>query len=275
MSKIYLNDLLNLSKEELANTKIRLNTYNGEKNPIDIFKKEPKQLLDWNYWNNKTYRVGQFAIGLVNKGNHNWLLFTIDEITSVLDVPKNMGVGFTYKPIEKYQKYFGRVVIKYHNTIQQLFRNADPLIDELEVIEILPSVYTGIEFPGYDKVSLTFNELDLIMNSSNPSYRNALENQKAVYLITDKSNGKLYVGSATAQYGMLLNRWKSYHKNGHGNNVELIDLVNRLTFEHVKEHFQYSVIENYNQKVDDDFVRDRETYWKNILDTKHNGYNSN
>lgn len=37
--KLKLNDLLNLTDEELYNTKIRLNTYNGVTNPIEDFKK--------------------------------------------------------------------------------------------------------------------------------------------------------------------------------------------------------------------------------------------
>ena len=50
--KLKLNDLLGLTKEELKNTKIRLNTYNGQTNPIDEYKKNPESLLKWNYWNN-------------------------------------------------------------------------------------------------------------------------------------------------------------------------------------------------------------------------------
>lgn len=37
--KLKLNDLLGLTEEELSRTKIRLNTYNGDKDPIDEFKK--------------------------------------------------------------------------------------------------------------------------------------------------------------------------------------------------------------------------------------------
>lgn len=275
MKRIYLNDLLGLSETDIHRTKVRLNTNNGAHDPINIFKRNPKELLGWNYWNNKNYHVGEYAIGLVNKGNNNWLMFTIDEITGVLDIPKNTGVGYTFKPLEKYEKYFGRVIIKYHNKSQQMMRKASSIMDELEVVEILPSIYTGIEFPGYDKISLSYTELDLIINSRNPSYRNALENQKAVYVITDTNTGKLYVGSATSTNHMLLSRWKSYHANGHGGNVELKNLVEVLGFEYVKQHFQYSVIENYNQKVADDFILDRERYWKKVLSTMKHGYNAN
>ena len=40
--KLKLNDILGLTQEELSRTKIRLNTYNGDKNHIDEFKKNPQ-----------------------------------------------------------------------------------------------------------------------------------------------------------------------------------------------------------------------------------------
>lgn len=67
-------------------------------------------------------------------------------------------------------------------------------MDELEIKQILPSIYNGFDFPGYDKVSLTYDGLKTIVNGDYLSYLNALSNQKAVYLQTDKKTGKLYVG---------------------------------------------------------------------------------
>lgn len=282
--ELKLNDLLNLSNEELRTTKIRLNTYNGDKNPIDEFKKNPKLLLDWNYWNNKPYRIGQISIGLVNMGNDRWLLFTVGKIKRVLDVPidgnnrpsnDGHGIQVEYETLEQFQDLYGRVVIGYHNESQQLFRNAIPFIDELVVREILPTVFTGFEFPGYDNVRLSYEQLSTIVYGNYPSYHNALKNQKAVYLQTDKATGKLYVGSATAQYGMLLQRWEAYVENGHGGNIGLKELINQEGFDYIKHNFQYSIIENFNAKVDDNYVLQREAYWKDVLQTRKFGYNKN
>jgi len=41
---IMLNDLLRLSEDELKNTKIRFNQYNGKENPIEKFKKNAQEL---------------------------------------------------------------------------------------------------------------------------------------------------------------------------------------------------------------------------------------
>lgn len=279
-----LNDLLGLTIEELQSTKIRLNTYNGDKNPIDEFKKNPKLLLDWNYWNNKPYRVGQISVGLVNMGFDRWLLFTVGKIKRLLSIPidgnnrpsvDGHGIQVEYETVEKYQDLYGRVVIEYHNNSQQLFRDAIPFIEKLSVKEILPSVYSGFDFPGYDNVCLTYEQLATIVHGNYPSYHNALKNQKAVYLQTDKATGKLYVGSATAQYGMLLQRWQSYIDNGHGGNVGLKELISQKGFAYIKQNFQYTIIENFNAKVDDAYVLQREAYWKDVLQTKKFGYNKN
>lgn len=277
--KLKLNDLLGLTPEELSRTKIRLNTYNGDKNPIDEFKKNPQLLLNWNYWNNKPYKKDQISIGLVNMGNHKWLLFTVGVIKNVLEKPIHSvdginGVQVEYESLEKYSDLYGRVVLNYHNKTQQLFRNAD-LIDELEVKEILPCVFTGFDFPGYDNVSLSYEQLETIVNGNYPSYHNALENQKAVYLQTDTATGKLYVGSATSKYGMLLARWRTYVHNGHGGNKDLIKLVEENGFDYIKKNFQYTILENFNSKVDDKYVLTRESYWKDVFQSRKFGYNKN
>lgn len=277
--KLKLNDLLGLTKNELSRVRIRLNTYNGEKNPIDEFKKNPELLLRWNYWNSKPYKVGQISIGLVNMGNDRWLLFTVGEIKKLLDKPLYSksgtdGVQVEYETMEKYADLYGRVIISYHNTSQQLFRSSG-IIDELVIKEILPSVFTGFDFPGYENVCLSYEQLETIVNGNYPSYQNALKNQKAVYLQTDKATGKLYVGSATAANDMLLSRWRTYILNGHGGNEDLVKLVEEKGFDYIKKNFQYTILENFNAKVDDEYILSRESYWKDALQSRKFGYNKN
>ena len=147
--------------------------------------------------------------------------------------------------------------------------------DDLEVLEILPNVFDGDEFPGYDTVRLSYTQLCSIIARQKKSWITALANQKAVYLITDKSNGKLYVGSATSDNGMLLARWSNYAANGHGGNVELQKLVEAKGLAHVKQHFQYSILETYNARIDDKIILERESWWKETLQSRTFGYNAN
>ena len=278
---IKLNDLLKLTESELENTKIRFCQYNGEDNPIDLYKKNPTELLNWHYWNSQKFKEGQLTIGIVKLDGDDWLLFTIGRITKDLKLSYR-GVGYEYETLgfveEKgidYSDFYGRVVISYHKKMMSQFPNANTVINEFLVKEILPSLYTGFDFPGYENVSLSYYDLETILNGNYPSYKNALEHQQAVYVLTDKKTGKLYVGSATAKDKMLLSRWMGYITTFHNGNKDLKELYEKEGAEYFKKYFQYSIIENYNSNVDYNYIIKRESYWKKVLDTRNHGYNKN
>ena len=74
---------------------------------------------------------------------------------------------------------------------------------------------------------------------------------------------------------MLLQRWRSYADNGHGGNKRLKKIVDSDGIDYVRSYFQYSILENYNAKVDDGVILERESWWKEILQTREFGYNDN
>ena len=43
----------------------------------------------------------------------------------------------------------------------------------------------------------------------------------------------------------------------------------------IKQNFQYTILENFNAKVDDSYVLRREAYWKEVLQSRKFGYNKN
>ena len=271
---IKLNDLLGISKTD--SVKVRFNQSDGIQDPMLLYLQNPEIVnTQWLFWR-KTQRyfsVGQIAICLLNLSSDTWLLTTIKRVTKEFNVTN--GINYEGEELEEYRKYFGRVVIKYHKTAQTQGMHYGTVCDDLEVLEILPNTFDDDEFPGYDKVRLSYDQLKLIIDRKKKSWISALESQKAVYLITNKSNGKLYVGSATSDNGMLLSRWSNYVENGHGNNVELKRVVDENGFNYVKQNFQYSILENYNSKVDDHVILEREQWWKETLQSRLFGYNKN
>ena len=268
---IKLNDILNFSQEELKNTKIKFNLmFSGNWNPIEIFKNsDMKTLLEGQYWNyskQKIFKEGQTTIGFIRIKDDLWLLFHIGKVTKDLNVFK--GIGYEHEELLEYKKYFGRLIVKYKNTSQNLARHAVPLIDECEVYEILPDIFDNDIFPGYDNVNLSWNDLSRVLQKD--SWKTALQNQKGVYLITDTSNGKMYVGSAYGER-MLLGRWEDYVKTGNGGNKELKE----LSFDHIKQYFRYSILDIFKSTIKDDLIISRETWWKEVLLTRDFGYNKN
>lgn len=275
-NKLYINDILRFDENEMKNIKIKFNQFNGDSNPIDEYINSPDTINNmWFFWRTKKryFNVGQVAICLLKLSSDMWLLTTIKKITKELDVKG--GINYEGEELEEYKPYYGRMIVKFHKKSQPQCRFYDKVYNEIEVVQILPSIFDGDEFPGYDKVRLTYDKLSSIINRGKRDWISALENQKAVYLITDTKNGKLYVGSATSENGMLLQRWKDYILNGHGGNKELVDLVSKEGFDYVKEYFQYSILENYNAKIDDKVILQRESWWKETLQSRKFGYNKN
>lgn len=74
---------------------------------------------------------------------------------------------------------------------------------------------------------------------------------------------------------MLLKRWSDYVRDGHGGDIALRQLVKEKGKEYVEEYFQYTLLENYNQRTNDNYILERESWWKKALDTREHGYNEN
>ena len=273
---ILLNDLLHLDQGELSRAKIKFNLHGGGVRHIDVFLQNTDDVNNTAlFWRRKKrhFNVGQIAISLIQMSRDTWLLATVKEVTRELGVTD--GVNYEGVEKEQYQPFFGRVIIKYHKKLQEGVRYANSIINELEVQQILPSIFDGEDFPGYDKVRLSYEQLSIIIQRRKQDWVSALENQKAVYLITDKGSGKLYVGSAYGENGMLLKRWTDYVGNGHGGNKLLKAVIEDFGMDYVANNFQYSILENYNARVDKRIILERESWWKETLGSKVFGLNAN
>lgn len=248
-------------------------TKDGGYDPIKFFKENHEELMKgqfYNYSKNRSFYEGNIAIGLARIEGDKWLLFDISRITKDLDIKG--GVGYEHETLNEYKKYFGRIIVKYHNTSQNMIRWAENLIDDLEVLEILPESFNDDDFPGYENVDLSFGDLKRVVDRKD--WKTALENQKGVYLIVDKMNGKKYVGSAYGE-NMILGRWKNYLDNGHGGNIELRKLIEENGFDYVKNNFRYSILDIHKSTTDDKIIIHRESRWKKVLKSKEFGYNAN
>jgi len=89
------------------------------------------------YWNyeKKIFQQGQKTIGFFRIDENDpdkWLLFHMGTVTK--DLNKLDDVGYECDILKDYEKYFGRLVIKYHNSAQNLVRRAEDLISKCEVI---------------------------------------------------------------------------------------------------------------------------------------------
>src|SRR5690606_36961622 len=144
-TNILLNDLLHLSSEEIKLYKVKFNQLNREgTNPMDEYKKNPDVIDDrWLFWREtqRYFKVGQIAINLMRLSYDTWLLTTIKEVTEDLNIEH--GVNYKGRAVDTFSKYYGRVIVKYYKYHQGQGRLLSEIIDQLEVVQILPTTFDG------------------------------------------------------------------------------------------------------------------------------------
>jgi hypothetical protein len=270
MGKILLNDVLKM--DDLSNVKVRfnINSDSNDYDPLALFqsgKEGRKKLLNGNFWNSenkKWFSEGDIVLGFARIEGYKWLLFDISRVIKDLDVLA--GVGYRYKMLKEYEKYFGRLIVEYHKSSASPIFWAKTIFDECAVLKIMETIFENDEFPGYEWVDISWEELSIAIEKE--SWISALCNQKGIYLIRDTRSHKMYVGSAYGEH-MILGRWKNYIKNGHGGNTEL----KKISFEDIKKYFRYSILDIYKSTTDDKIIIQRENWWMDILQTRKFGYN--
>ncbi len=295
MSTIKFTSLLHLSDDDMNHLKLEFNSnwqYNVEEQAPEVVEKLGNEsrffdLLDMycsgevavikesvktHNPNRRRFKNGDIVFCFIPyTSNKDWILVNAYK---VLDDSKWL-VGADEDYMAEYQPYFGRLVVHYEDKTHNILVRSHEIIDTIYVKTILEHPYNelGEDFPGYENVDLSWNDLRRVLKFKN--WQTALENQKAVYLITDTATNKRYVGSA---YGdnMLLGRWRNYAENGHGGNKELKALVEEKGLGYVKDNFRYSILDIYKSTTDDETIIARESWWKNILLTRGDyGYNAN
>lgn len=273
---ISLQDLLKITKNDVKRTKVKFNQFDGINLPLQDFVNNSDYVNDFKlFWRSEKryFNVGELAINFVQMTADTWLLTTIKEVTEELSIFH--GQNWRGQELQQYSDYYGRLVVRFKKTTRLTVLWYEPILPQLEVVELLPEIYGGEDFSGYDRINLSYYQLESILRIGKKDWVTALKNQKAVYLLVDDSNGKQYVGSATSASGMLLSRWSTYIETGHGGNKDLRRLVDEQGFDHIKNHFHYILLENYNGKVDDHYIWERESWWKQALLSREFGYNFN
>lgn len=281
--ELKLNSILNLSDDDLKNSKIELNISRGKygEKYIDVWlaldedaKKSGKNNISYWPWYGKSHNFheGQLVFSFIKKSYNEWLFISAGKI---LSIPADDRAEVEI--LEKYKPLFGRLIINYYkgNTYERYTFNLSHLNGEESVKEILPCLYSGESFNGYDNVNLPYKKLkDIFDGKIMPTYAEALKKITGVYCLTDTNNGKLYIGSATGTEGVA-QRWGNYLSSKHGGNVKLRKLHDEKGDEYFEKYFTYTLIEYFGLSYDPEKVKEREQYWKNCFDTIKNGYNDN
>ena len=175
--------------------------------------------------------------------------------------------------LDVFRQFGGRVLVDWGVMAAQRwlqwFKNDKNIIQIDEGI-----IRMMIPFKTYNDVLLDFKELKNIVDTDNAEWREKLKAVNGIYGISDKSNGRLYVGSAYGEEG-IWGRWKDYAETkGHGNNDMLVDIIKQNP-DYAWDNLQWFILETFSLDVTDAYAVERENLYKLKLCTRRFGYNKN
>jgi hypothetical protein len=230
---------------------------------------------EWQEAQNKENFKRNYILSLIFKSKGEWIFAGIYKSIGVKPGRIGNPQGFTYKT-ELYdigKELIGRLIISFEKDFRASYLKLEEHIEKFSVCEIARNIYKIESFPGYSNVHITFDLLRAIYDEEEYSWKTALSNVKGIYLISDKTNGKLYVGSASGEFSFW-NRWKQYVETGHGGNIALRELIRNNKYDYTN-NFSFSILEICNINTMDDEIFKKESFWKEKLLTREFGYNRN
>ena len=242
--------------------------------PLDVFVRSREDWDGWNRWRGTKNRFNRPYILALIKFYPECDIWLFGGIYKVLSrKPDGYEIERVCGCDKFYDKLVGRLKICFSPPGRSRDRKLENYFEKMFISELLKEPYSGEPFPGYENICHDFDKLEAIFQMERPDWKAALESVKGVYLIVDKKNGKKYVGSAYGDAGVWA-RWSCYIGTGHGWNDELITLIDQRGRDYAK-NFRFSLLEYRPAKTDDKVIIERESYWKNALLSREQGYNKN
>ncbi|MFA5904759.1 MAG: GIY-YIG nuclease family protein [Desulfobacula sp.] len=274
MSSIPVTQIIRI--DESNQYKFHAARWNGDDQPLDVYVRDKKEWFNWNTWRNKKDEFSRkYIFSLIDfyPESDMWLFGGIYEVLKRNDIPNSHS--YEIKELSQYSGYVGRLKIRLKKPSRGRAFYLEHHLNTMAVSEMLKQPYSGEVFPGYENINHDFKKLAPIFKNENSDWKAALANIKGVYVITNKSNGMKYVGSAYGDSG-IWSRWNCYIGTGHGWNDELTKLIKQEGYEYARDYFRISLLEYRPMKADDKVIIEREGFWKEVFLSRGKfGYNKN
>ena len=253
----------------LGSYKIHLAT--GDKHPpLEAF--FAGKFKEWQEYQTRKNFPSEMVIGLIELSKSKWLFAGVFRVLGCVKKSEK-HVAYETELLPGQDDLIGRLIVEHTREGRASYLIGKPDGGAFIVSEVREKKLSVEEFPGFNSVCVAFSKLQLIVEQQIQSWYGALSNIKGVYLIADSAAGKLYIGSATGDSG-IWQRWSGYVASGHGGNKELRELLKNKPRDYWS-NFQYSILEIADSHASDDYILQRESYWKDVLMSRMYGYNSN
>ena len=259
---LFLRDIWPI--EPLREYKIHFARWNKHNQPLDVFARDRQEWQNWQEYKpgrNEFNRPLIFSLIQFYHETDSWLFGGVYEVMARHDDRYEVALRGNG------EEMIGRLKIHYAYRDRTTRPVMERHYENFEVQEILKEPYSGRSFPGFDEIDLSFEELESLVRNNRDDWRISLASVKGIYLITDTSTGRRYVGSAYGDQGVW-GRWCQYAENGHGGNVQLRQIAQDADLAYARANFRFALLEHRLDRTPDDMIIARETYWKRILFTR-------
>lgn len=282
---IKFEDFFKVPDESATKVKFNMNKGDVTKPAWDLLLEDKPEWIEMNAYktkqanNNLNKAKYLLAFAQYYPYGPNYYIFGGMYKVEIIDENIENDIGYNLTLMDDYKEYIKRLIIKlerpigwdiYNKKYESVQKSLNP-----EIYELAPSTKLGT-FPGYNSVKLSHKDLQRIVNNDEPSWKNALSNVKGIYVITDKSTGKLYFGSASGNAEGIWQRWSNYAdiKNLTGGN-KFFEELKGIDNQYIIDNFSYSILEIFDMRTKQEDILNRENFWKDVLKTREFGMNRN
>ncbi len=278
---IKFEDVFRVENSKRVKVKFNMNPDDRTIPAWDLLRKDDDRWLEMNEWKafrnaNNNLEDADYLLAFAQYypyGSNYYIFGGFYEVVEKRDT-KN-GRGYTLKLLDKFSEYRKRLIVKLNKPVGQSYNlYYDTVISkEAIVYEIAPSVKAG-EFTGYTNFCLTHEELQTIFKGNAKKWELALSRVKGIYCIIDKSDGQIYIGSASDDSQGIWGRWKSYAdvNNLTGGN-KAFEEMKKEGADRIINNFTYSILEIFDMRTDREYIINRENHWKEVFKTREHGLN--
>jgi len=256
---ILLHEILPLQAADQY--KLHFARWNGEHQPLDVFVRDSHEWQEWQEHRPARDDFNRPFIFSLMQFYHEPDIWLFGGVYRVLDRHVDR---YNVELVDEASGFIGRLKLRSSYRERATRVKFDNHYQELEVAEILRERYSGRAFPGFENIDLSFEELESLVTNVRRDWKAALSSIKGIYLISDTNTHKRYVGAAYGDGGVW-SRWCSYAATGHGNNVELRELVSEPSLEYCRKSVRFALLESRPVLTPDEVIFKREGFWKSIL----------
>ena len=270
---IRLKDIWTIEQPEKY--KVHFARTNDWDHPLDVFVRDRDEWQGWQEHrpeNNMFNREFIFSLMQFYHETDAWLF------GGVYKVLGRFHDRYEVKLVEDGKGFVGRLKLQSKYKSMNARVNFERHYRNFNVLEILKEPYSGMFFPGYENIDISFSELETIVTNQRDDWKSTLQSVSGIYVVTDTNANLRYVGSAYGEEGVW-SRWAQYANNGHGNNIEFrthLENQDEEAIDYCRKYLKFGLLEHRPSKTPEEVIVQRESYWKDLLQTRgSHGLNRN